>query len=130
MGSARRHTPEYLAEKLRIIRDYLKLSQRQVAERLMNEIEDKRIEVSQSDISAFERGTREPSLAVLLAYVRITPSKSKRDEVTMETLADDKERLPFDSWVWLQKELAKSEEQQETELQEKLARYRRIGWIK
>lgn len=130
MGSARRHSPENLASKLRMIRDYLELSQRQIAARLMSKIEDERIEVDQSDISAFERGTREPPLAVLLAYVRITPSSSRRDEVTIETLVDDKERLPFELGVWLQQELAKSDEQLEAENQDKLARYRRYGWIK
>ena len=63
MGRRRRERPERLAEKLRQIRERLGLSQAEMI-RVMG-LESR---LTKSEISAFERGTHEPSLLILLAY--------------------------------------------------------------
>lgn len=83
MGKTRRAQPRKLAGKLRGIRNRLDWSQEQMAERL------RKVEPSVYPglISRFEHGKAEPSLIVLLEYSRIAG-------VSMETLVDDKVRLP------------------------------------
>jgi len=82
MGQAARERPKRLGKKLRKIRTEFGLSQNGMiralglAERL-----------SQDKVSAYERGTREPSLLVLLRYARFAG-------VSMEELVDDKINLP------------------------------------
>ena len=66
MGKAKRITPEKLAEKLLQIRESLKLSQSEMVDRLG--FADS---FSRNYISAFELGTREPPLPILLAYARL-----------------------------------------------------------
>jgi transcriptional regulator with XRE-family HTH domain len=63
MGRRRRERPKRLAVKLRQIRDRLGLSQTGMI-RAMG-LEDR---LTKSEISAFERGTHEPSLLLLLSY--------------------------------------------------------------
>jgi len=87
MGSARRPYPERLAEKLLQIRLALGLSQDGMLERLgLSE------EFVRSRISAYERGTREPSLLVLLKYAQCVG-------VSTDVLIDDAQNLP----AWLTK---------------------------
>lgn len=74
-GSAKR--PEKLAEKLIAIRLGLNLSQRELIRELGLENE-----VTQSQISAFERGSRVPSLLIVLRYARLVG-------VSTDTLIDD-----------------------------------------
>jgi transcriptional regulator with XRE-family HTH domain len=81
MGSKKRRRPQRLAEKLKEIRKKLGLSQREMVRRLG--IED----LTREEISAFERGTHEPNLIVLLAYARIA-------RMHLEVLADDSLDLP------------------------------------
>jgi transcriptional regulator with XRE-family HTH domain len=81
MGNAR-PKPERLAEKLRQVREALGLSQSDMWRRLG--VEDL-IEFRQ--ISAYELGTREPTLMVLLEYARAAG-------VPTEVLIDDNLDLP------------------------------------
>jgi len=81
MGKISAKKPLKLAEKLLSIRLGLKLSQNELIRSLG--IED---EVTQSQISAFERGTRVPSLLVLLGYARLAG-------ISTDVLIDDKAKL-------------------------------------
>ena len=78
MGHARR--PQRLAEKLLRIREALGLSQRKMVERLGNELSNK-------NISKYERARSMPPLEVVLAYARLA-------NVTMEQIVDDDLDLP------------------------------------
>jgi transcriptional regulator with XRE-family HTH domain len=82
MGKAKRMKPENLAEKLLKIRENLGLSQSEMVEKLgfSNMF-------SRNYISAFELGTREPPLPVLLAYARLA-------DVSTDVLIDDELDLP------------------------------------
>jgi transcriptional regulator with XRE-family HTH domain len=81
MGRTSRRKPARLGEKLLHIRQELGLSQNQLIRRLGFE------ELVQGTISAFECGSREPSLVVLLAYARAA-------HVLVESLIDDELDLP------------------------------------
>lgn len=81
MGRTSRRRPARLGEKLLQIREALGLSQNQLIRRLGFE------ELVQGTISAFEAGTREPSLLVLLEYARIA-------NISVECLIDDELDLP------------------------------------
>lgn len=80
MGKASIKKPEKLAEKLLTIRKMLGLSQNELIQALGFD------DVTQSQISAFERGTRVPSLPVLLAYARLA-------EISTDVLIDDEQDL-------------------------------------
>jgi transcriptional regulator with XRE-family HTH domain len=85
MGTAsrrERHSPRRLAEKLLRIRLSLDLSQNGML-RKMGSPE----KLSQSNISGYERGGREPPLLILLEYARAAG-------VDMEVLVDDSLDLP------------------------------------
>ena len=81
MGKTSRRKPVRLGEKLLHIRQTLGLSQNQLIRRLGFE------ELVQGTISAFEYGSREPSLLVLLAYARTA-------NVSVESLIEDELDLP------------------------------------
>lgn len=81
MGRTARRKPGRLGEKLLHIREALGLSQNQLIRRLGFG------ELVQGTISAFEAGTREPSLLVLLEYAHIA-------NVAVECLIDDELDLP------------------------------------
>ena len=82
MGTASRRKPARLAEKLLQIRNTLDLSQNELIARMgLTE------ELSQYNISTFERGLREPSLPVLLQYARAAG-------VWVDVLIDDELDLP------------------------------------
>lgn len=72
-----------LAEKLLKIREKLGLSQNELIRHLG--LED---EITQSRISGYELGTREPSLPTLLKYARSI-------NVSTDILIDDEAELPF-----------------------------------
>ncbi len=82
-GSKRRPRPKHLARKLLAIRNQLGLTQAGMAQQLskMPSPPDSAM------ISRYERDEREPTLSVLLQYARLA-------KVPMETLVDDKVRLP------------------------------------
>lgn len=85
MGTASRrarHSPGRLAEKLLQIRVSLDLSQNGMLRRLGDPEK-----LSQSNISGYERGVREPPLLILLEYARVAG-------VYMEVLIDDSINLP------------------------------------
>jgi transcriptional regulator with XRE-family HTH domain len=82
MGQSPRRVPARLAEKLLFIREGLRLSQNELIRRLG--VED---ELTQARVSAYERGSREPSLPVLLRYARTA-------NVSVEALIDDELDLP------------------------------------
>lgn len=82
MGVRPRQRPKRLAEKLRYIRLSLNLTQDELLRQL-----DVGGLTTQSKISEFESGTREPSLLILLQYSRLAG-------VHMEDLVDDEANLP------------------------------------
>lgn len=82
MGSAARRKPARLAEKLLAIRTGLGLSQNGMIRRLG--LAD---DLSQAEISMFERGVRVPPLPVILEYARAA-------NVYVEVLIDDSLDLP------------------------------------
>lgn len=82
MGTLGRQKPKRLAEKLLIIRRSFGDSQNSLLRHLG--LTD---ELTQSDVSAFERGTREPSLPVLLDYARAAG-------IWIDVLVDDELDLP------------------------------------
>lgn len=82
MGKASRPKPIHLAEKLLRIRTSLGLSQNEIVRRMG--LAD---EFSRNYISAFELGTREPPLSVLLKYARAAG-------VWVDVLIDDELDLP------------------------------------
>lgn len=82
MGTYARRRPKRLAEKLLEVRKALGESQNGLIRRLG--LED---ELTQSDVSAFERSTREPPLHVLLRY-------SELARVWVNALIDDDVDLP------------------------------------
>jgi transcriptional regulator with XRE-family HTH domain len=82
MGSAARRKPARLAEKLLAIRTGLELSQNGMIRRIG--FAD---ELSQAEVSMFERGIRVPPLPVILEYARTA-------NVYVEVLIDDSLDLP------------------------------------
>jgi transcriptional regulator with XRE-family HTH domain len=82
MGSAARRKPVRLAEKLLTIRVVLGLSQNGMIKRI-GFVDD----LSQAEISMFERGIRVPPLPVILEY-------AKAANVYVEALIDDSLDLP------------------------------------
>jgi transcriptional regulator with XRE-family HTH domain len=82
MGSAARRKPSRLAEKLLMIRNGLGLSQNGLIRR-MGFTDD----LTQAEISMFERGIRIPPLPILLEY-------SRAANVYVEVLIDDSLDLP------------------------------------
>ncbi len=87
MGTKRRPRPARLAEKLLAIRNAYDLSQGGMIRRLG--LED---ELVQADISAYERGAREPPLPYLLAYARAAGGADSAE--LLQTLIDDDAELP------------------------------------
>jgi len=85
MGRYHRQKPLRLAEKLLKIREKLGLSQNELIRHLGLENE-----ITQSRISGYELGTREPSLLALLKYARSV-------NVSTDILIDDNVELPFDN---------------------------------
>lgn len=82
MGRYKRERPAKLAEKLLQIRTALGLSQTEMIRRLgLSEV------ITQSRISGYELGTREPSLPTLLKYARVAG-------VSVESIIDDEMDLP------------------------------------
>jgi transcriptional regulator with XRE-family HTH domain len=83
MGQSRRPQPARLASKLRQLRTLLDLSQEQMAARLRHI----KSPPQPGHISEFERGKREPSLLVLVAYARLSG-------ILVDVLVDDEFDLP------------------------------------
>lgn len=82
MGKAQRQRPVHLAEKLVAIRNALGLSQNEMLNRLgLADV------FGRNYISAFELGTREPPLPVLLKYAQTAG-------VWIDVLVDDELHLP------------------------------------
>jgi transcriptional regulator with XRE-family HTH domain len=82
MGKKGRERPIRLAEKLRQIRRRLGLSQTELIRRMG--LEER---LTKSNISAFERGTHEPSLLTLYAYSEVA-------NIYLEVLVRDDLKLP------------------------------------
>lgn len=82
MGSAARRKPQRLAEKLLEIRTALGLSQNGLI-REMGFADD----LTQAQISMFERGVRQPALLILAAYAKVA-------NVYVEALIFDDVDLP------------------------------------
>ncbi len=92
MGRASRPRPSRLAAKLTEIRRKLDLSQNGMIRRMG--LEDK---LTQAEISAFERGIRQPPLYVLLEYARAAAGTRKIGQGAgdyLEILVDDALSLP------------------------------------
>lgn len=82
MGKGKRVQPRFLGKKMRIIRETLGLSQNEMLRRLKLEEE-----FTRSEISAYERGVREPPSKVLLRYSAVA-------RVWVNVLIDDDLHLP------------------------------------
>jgi transcriptional regulator with XRE-family HTH domain len=82
MGKGKRARPRFLGEKMRTIRGTLGLSQNEILRRLGLDQEFTRAEVS-----AYERGVREPPSKVLLKYSALA-------RVWVNVLIDDDLNLP------------------------------------
>jgi len=82
MAKSSRLKPKRLAEKLRQIRSAFGLSQNEMINRL-GFAED----LIREELSAFERGVRQPPLGVLLEYARVAG-------VPVDALIDDELDLP------------------------------------
>lgn len=82
MGKASTERPKKLAKKLLDIRTQLDLSQNELIRAIGYEDE-----ITQSQISAFERGSRVPSLLVLLSYAKLA-------KISTDILIDDSLKLP------------------------------------
>lgn len=82
MGKGKRKRPARLGEKLAAIRRSFGLSQNEMLRRL--ELDD---ELTREELSAYERGVREPSLLTLLTFARAAG-------IMMDLLIDDKLNLP------------------------------------
>jgi len=82
MGRARRPQPNRIAEKVAEVRQRLDLSQNGIIRQMG--LTD---ELTQAEISAFERGIRVPPLPVLLSYARVA-------NIYLEVLVDDELDLP------------------------------------
>ena len=82
MGKGKRARPKYLGKKLREIRFRLGLSQNGMLRHLGLDAD-----FSRAELSAYERGVREPPLQVLLAY-------SNTIRVWLNVLVDDALHLP------------------------------------
>lgn len=82
MGRGSRDRPTKLGKKLAQIRKRLGLSQDGIVRQL-----GLSSKVTRNDISKYERGLREPSLAVLLKYARSA-------KVSVEEIIDDAVELP------------------------------------
>lgn len=82
MGRGSRPRPARLAEKLVQIRTVLGISQNELISRLSYSDE-----LIREDISAFERGIREPPLPILLRYARVAG-------ISTDILIDDELNLP------------------------------------
>ena len=81
MGRSARDKPRRLKTKLRAIRvKVLRLSQTEMAKALG-------LKVNYSAVSQYERGTREPTLPILLKYARLVG-------ISTDVLIDDKLDLP------------------------------------
>lgn len=92
MGRAARPRPSRLATKLLEIRSKLNLSQNGMIRRLG--FEDK---LTQAEISAFERGVRQPPLTILLEYARAAAGTTKTGVGAgdyLEMIIDDSLDLP------------------------------------
>jgi transcriptional regulator with XRE-family HTH domain len=83
MGTSRRTQPARLAAKLLQIRQHLDLTQ----EQMVKHLKGTRTPIYVGHISGFEKGTREPSLPVLLRYARVAG-------VSTDVLIDDDLDLP------------------------------------
>lgn len=82
MGSASRSRPQRLSDKLRQIRDALRLSQAEMGRQLG--LDD---EFARNYVSGYERNTREPTLEVLLRYSEVSGC-------WINALVDDQVDLP------------------------------------
>lgn len=83
MAKVPRPRPQRLAEKLKIIRTKLKLSQNEMLSRLgMSDT------YNRSVISGYEIGSKEPALPILLKYARVA-------KISTDVLIDDELDLPI-----------------------------------
>jgi transcriptional regulator with XRE-family HTH domain len=103
VGRSRRPIPNLLPGKLYRIRLFLKLTQKQMLERLQIGLAKDRDPLTglyPGHISEYERGIREPPLRVLLEYARVA-------QLPMEVLVDQSMELPTDfpipSYPWILK---------------------------
>lgn len=83
MGRSNRPRPARLGEKLRFIRASLNLT----LEQMIGQLQYSDSPLYPTNISAMERGEREPPLSLLLAYARLVG-------ISTDLLIDDKVNLP------------------------------------
>lgn len=83
MGSKQRVRPERMGEKLKTIREHYGYSFSQMADVLS----DEKVSVLRTDVSRFEKKSREPSYIILLRYARLV-------KISTDVLIDDGLELP------------------------------------
>jgi transcriptional regulator with XRE-family HTH domain len=80
-----RNRSELLPAKLRQLRVYLNISERNLSKQIVADIKShskRRIRIKPSYIAKFERGKREPDLVILLGY-------SRKAKVSIDAFVDD-----------------------------------------
>ena len=83
MGSGKRIKPARLAEKLKAIRESLRLT----TEELIQRLDCPEVPLYRANITHYEKGRREPPLIVLLQYARLRG-------IFVDDLIDDTKNLP------------------------------------
>ena len=92
MGRQRRPQPKYLGRKLKAIREELGIGQLEMAKRLSGITRP----VDGAMVSKFERGEREPSLLVIVAYCDVA-------QITASVLIDDRWKVKDLVWAMRKK---------------------------
>jgi len=95
MGKQRRPQPKYLAKKLKKIREELGIGQLEMAKRLSGIARP----VDGAMVSRFERGEREPSLLVIVAYCDIA-------QINATVLIDDRWNVKDLVWAMPKKKVS------------------------
>ncbi len=84
MGRAERAKPKFLADKLKIVRQRLKV---ETYEMMLARLDYPELPLDRSSIARYEKGELEPPLPILLRYARLA-------NVYLEVLVDDELDLP------------------------------------
>lgn len=97
MGRAKKPQPKNLAKKLTDIRRFLNLNQEEMVKYLIPNLAD--VTASRASVSDYEHGHRTPSILELLQYVRAVRLLTRYSNFSLEDLADDNRKLPWESKV-------------------------------
>ena len=93
MGKAKKSQPLKLPEKLLVVRKFFDLSQEEMIEFVIPDVED--AASARAAISDYESGRRAPSILESLNYAITVRLLSRHKQFNVEDLIDDKRELPF-----------------------------------